>query len=72
MNMLGKALIEKLDYLGLNLLDIQSALNNQLTLLEIHQTLEELRKESQLRPSNDFGKCGIDPEANPCGDADEY
>lgn len=65
-------LIEELDFKDLNVLEIKSALKSELTIMEINRALRAINEKKQVGLRNTFGKCGIDPEVNPCGDADEY
>lgn len=65
-------IIEKLDFENLNILQISDMLNDNFTLTSISNTMLKIKKKNQIFPPNVFGKCGIDPEANPCGDASEY
>jgi hypothetical protein len=64
--------IESLEFESLTILQINKYLKNKYAIPEIQKTLSELKKRKGLWKVNDFGKCGIDPEVNPCGDADEY
>ena len=65
-------IIEKLDFENLNILQISDMLNDKFMLTSISNTMLKIKKKHQIFPPNVFGKCGIDPEANPCGDASEY
>ena len=65
-------LIDQLNYEDLNILELREALGNQFSLLEVQEAVVQLRRKKQLKPENNFGNCGINPAANPCGDADEY
>ena len=38
----------------------------------VKRVLNEIQKEKRTIPHSKFGSCGIDSNANPCGDADEY
>ena len=67
-----KKQIKKLDFQQLNLLLLHEELNKKYSLVDIQQALNEVKNDLIVNKSNEFGKCGIDPEVNPCGDADEY
>ncbi len=64
--------IAKLDYQNMNVLDVFTALNKEYAMNDIQKTLTVLKDGNKRRSKNEFGKCGIDPDVNPCGDADEY
>ena len=75
MNMSEKKLeklIASLDFEELNILQVSKMLGEEYDLSMISSALIRLKKKNELVPQNTFGKCGIDPEANPCGDASEY
>ena len=38
----------------------------------LRRILNEVQKEKRTIPNSKFGSCGINSDANPCGDADEY
>jgi len=38
----------------------------------IKRVLNEVQRGKRTIPIYKFGSCGIDSDANPCGDADEY
>ena len=64
--------ISQLDYFNLNVIEIKALLNDEFSTLEIQKELVSLNLSNNDNYQNSFGKCGIDPEVNPCGDADEY
>lgn len=64
--------IRSLDFENLNVVQIYNLLQKQFDIAEIQKALKELKKQVGEFKVNDFGKCGIDPEVNPCGDADDY
>ena len=66
------AAIIRLDFENLNVVQIYNLLQKKFDIAEIQKVLKELKKQLGEVKVNDFGKCGIDPEVNPCGDADEY
>lgn len=65
-------LIENLNYEGLTILQVSAILKDEFDLSMISKAMTRLYKRKEIVPPNIFGKCGIDPEANPCGDASEY
>ena len=40
--------------------------------LTLKRILNEVQKEKRTFPVSKFGSCGINSDANPCGDADDY
>ena len=40
--------------------------------ISMKRILNEVQKEKRTIPVSKFGSCGINSDANPCGDADEY
>lgn len=64
--------ISQLDFQKLNVLEVCKALNNVYSVIDVQKALRALKSAQEVNRKNDFGKCGIDPEVNPCGDADEY
>jgi hypothetical protein len=74
-----KAYLHSINFQGLPLEDIIKVLKeNHLFDPKIHsftslrRILNEVQKEKRTIPNSKFGSCGINSDANPCGDADEY
>ncbi|MCO4814608.1 MAG: hypothetical protein KC454_07835 [Flavobacteriales bacterium] len=74
-----KAHLHSINFQGLPLEDIIKVLKeNHLFDPKIHsftslrRILNEVQKEKRTIPNSKFGSCGINSDANPCGDADEY
>ena len=65
-------LIESLNYEGLTILEVSKLLEHKFDLSMISNAMARINKRKEIIPPNTFGKCGIDSEANPCGDANEY
>jgi hypothetical protein len=70
-----KSYIQRLDYKAMSLLEITNVLNNnghELLIYEVGALLKEIRKENNEEIVGDFKDCGINRDANPCGDASDY
>ena len=70
-----KSYIQRLDYKTMSLLEITVALNrngHQLRIYQVGQLLKEIRKENNEEIVDRTKDCGINREANPCGDASDY
>lgn len=72
---MNKEIITKLknmDIKNKTILDISSEIGGEFGLNDISTALGEMHARENVRPKNEFGHCGINREANPCGDASEY
>ena len=70
-----KTYIQRLNYKAMSLLEITAALNtngHQLLLYQVGELLKEIRKENNEEIVDRTKDCGINREANPCGDASDY
>ena len=70
-----KTYIQRLNYKAMSLLEITAALNtngHQLLLYQVGELLKEIRKENNEEIGHRTKDCGINREANPCGDASDY
>lgn len=67
-------LIRNLDFRSMNILQIQVKLETEsYSLNEISNALTKVKSESKSNSDyNNFGSCGINRDANPCGDASDY
>jgi hypothetical protein len=68
-------LIKKIEEIDLNnktIIQVSQELGGVFSLSEISRAMTALKNAKQLFPKNTFGNCGINPEANPCGDACDY
>ena len=67
--------IQRLDYKAMSLLEITDAVNtngHQLLIYQVGKLLKEIRKENNEEIVDHTKDCGINREANPCGDASDY
>lgn len=67
--------IQRLDYKAMSLLEITATLNrngHQLRIYQVGELLKEIRKENNEEIVDHTKDCGINREANPCGDASDY
>lgn len=64
--------IENLDLEKLNILQVSKILKDKYPLSMISKMMTEIRNKRRLFPPNTFGSCGINPEIDPCGDANEF
>ena len=70
-----KSYVQGLDYKAMSLLDITAALNtngHQLLLYQVGELLKEIRRENNEEIVDHTKDCGINRDANPCGDASDY
>ena len=70
-----KSYIQHLDYKAMSLLEITDAVNTNGHELLIHQVgelLKEIRSENNDEIVDHTKDCGINRDANPCGDASDY
>ena len=70
-----KTYIQRLNYKAMSLLEITAALNrngHQLRIYQVGELLKEIRKENNEEIVDRTKDCGINREANPCGDASDY
>jgi hypothetical protein len=65
-------LIQEIDFENLSIMEVSKILNEKFDLSSISRSMARIREKKQLKPANNFGNCGINPEANPCGDANQY
>ena len=65
-------ILKSMDIEGKTILDLSKELNDEYVLSDISRTLVKIRDKKQLFPKKTFGSCGINPDADPCGDACEY
>ena len=67
--------IQRLDYKAMSLLEITDAVNtngHQLLIYQVGKLLKEIRTENNEEIVDHTKDCGINREANPCGDASDY
>jgi hypothetical protein len=70
-----KSYIQTLDYQAMSLLEITDAIKtngHQLLLYQVGELLKEIRKENNEEIVDHTKDCGINRDANPCGDASDY
>jgi hypothetical protein len=70
-----KTYIRRLDYKAMSLLEITDAVNtngHQLLIYQVGKLLKEIRTENNEEIVDHTKDCGINREANPCGDASDY
>ena len=70
-----KSYIQHLDYKAMSLLEITDALNmngHQLLIYQVGELLKEIRTENNDEIDDHTKGCGINRDANPCGDASDY
>jgi hypothetical protein len=65
-------LIEAIEFENLTIIEVSNLLNDAFDLSRISESMVRIRKKRQLAQPNTFGSCGINRDANPCGDASEY
>jgi len=70
-----KFYIQRLNYKAMSLLEITTTLNrngHQLRIYQVSELLKEIRKENNEEIVDHTKDCGINRDANPCGDASDY
>lgn len=70
-----KSFIQRLDYKAMSLLEITDAVNtngHQLLIYQVGELLKEIRKQNKEEIVDYTSDCGINRDANPCGDASDY
>lgn len=65
-------ILKNMDIKNKTILDTSSEIGGEYGLNDISTALKEMRTREKVKPKNEFGYCGINREANPCGDASEY
>ena len=67
--------IQSLDYQALSLLEVTESVNSKgyaLLISQVGELLKAIRKENNEEFVDRTKDCGINRDANPCGDASDY